>query len=166
MGEYILKNSLVLGASVLALSIAAPMAAPALAQGNSSIVTQAGSGNDLTVDQSGSGNSSTVDQDGTPTGVDGIANEASVTQAGTGGASYVTQTGDNQVTVTQSATSDGVFADITQENAGGGASNVTTLTQDGTGTGYGGAFVSQTGTDGEIEITQGEFSTDAVAVVT
>ncbi|MEO0908339.1 MAG: hypothetical protein AAFY07_12525, partial [Pseudomonadota bacterium] len=96
-----MKTSLVLGVSALALSMAAPVGSAALAQGNSSVVTQGGSGNQLTVDQSGSGNSSTVDQDGTPTGVDGIANEATITQAGTGGVSYAYQTGDNQLTVTQ-----------------------------------------------------------------
>ena len=56
-----MKNSLILSASVLAFSMAAPIGSAALAQGNSNIVTQAGDGNQLTVDQSGSGNSSTVD---------------------------------------------------------------------------------------------------------
>ena len=90
--------------------MAAPVGSAALAQDNSSTVSQAGSGNQLTVDQSGSGNNSTVDQDGTPTGMDGIANEATITQAGTGGASFVTQTGDNQVTITQAAGSTGMGA--------------------------------------------------------
>jgi len=146
--------------------MAAPVAAPALAQGNSNIVSQAGSGNQLTVDQSGSGNSSTVDQDGTPIDVDGIANQATITQAGTGGASYVDQTGDNRVTITQSAGSDGMVAEVNQNNAGGAVSNFATIQQDGSGDGvtYGAALVQQNGTGGSATITQGADTVDALAV--
>lgn len=75
-----MKNSLALGASVLALLIAAPIGSAALAQGNWNIVTQAGSSNQLTVDQSGSGNSSIVDHESTAKALDCIANEATITQ--------------------------------------------------------------------------------------
>ncbi len=75
-----MKNLLVLGASVLALSIALPISPAARAQGDWNIVTQAGSSNQLTVDQSGGGNSSIFDHESTAKALDCIANEATITQ--------------------------------------------------------------------------------------
>ncbi|MEO0907918.1 MAG: hypothetical protein AAFY07_10360 [Pseudomonadota bacterium] len=75
-----MKILLVLGASVLALSIALSISPAARAQGNWNIARQAGSSNQLTADQSRSGNSSIVDHESTAKALDCIANEATITQ--------------------------------------------------------------------------------------
>ena len=104
-----MKNALVLGASALTLSVALR---PSV-QSSSSTIPREESGGRLTIDQSGSGNSFTVSQDGNVTGTDGVANEVGVTRAGTGGASFMTQTGDSQLTVTQSKAGTGLVAEVT-----------------------------------------------------
>ncbi|MEM1051836.1 MAG: hypothetical protein AAGI28_07045, partial [Pseudomonadota bacterium] len=113
-------------------------------------------------------NGSLLNQDGDPTGIDGIANEATVTQAGIGGFSEAIQTGDNQLTVVQTAVSEGMNSEVIQVNAGGGASNVALVEQEGIGSGFGsgtGSFIEQVGAGGKVRVTQDDQSVDATSVV-
>ncbi|MDP5102413.1 MAG: hypothetical protein NWP98_00630, partial [Erythrobacter sp.] len=95
-----MKKTILTGASVLALAIAAP----ALAQSNQSTVTQTGSGQSADVTQSGANDLSTVTQSNAD-------NEAEVVQAGVlGGTSDIVQSGtDNFASVSQSDDGDVVI---------------------------------------------------------
>ena len=127
-------------ASTAAFAATFVFAAPAMAQSNSSEVTQTGEFNEATVTQTGSDNTSTVTQDGTirpPASGDGVSNRATLNQRGTGGTSEIDQTGDNGAFVGQTATSADVVSIVVQENAGGGPINVAVVRQEGTGGGAG-----------------------------
>ena len=90
-----MKNIILTGASIIALSIAAP----ALAQSNVSTVTQSGNSQDATVTQSGANDESVITQsnaDNTATvNQDGIfGSDSFITQSGSENTASVTQTDD------------------------------------------------------------------------
>ncbi len=143
-----MRNILLGGASALAFFVAAP----ALAQSNTSTVTQSGADVGATVNQVGSGATSTVTQGGAD-------NNASVSQAGASAESVVVQdngTGsggnasddDNSATIDQTGDvfsrvrqfNDGATAEVTQN--GDGSSSDVTQTGDNDD-----AFVNQQGDD-------------------
>lgn len=103
-----MKKILFASASALAL-----LAAPAVAQNNTSAVDQLGSNNDAEVTQTGSFNTSDIDQNGQSTADPN--NDATVKQAGTNGYSKIDQTrgesspgaGRNSANVEQTSTSSG-----------------------------------------------------------
>jgi len=112
MKELEMKKTILTGASILALSIAAP----ALGQ-NISDVDQTGAGNNAGVTQSGDGNDSDVDQDGD-------SNTATVGQDGTDGVAGVLQTGNSNTTTIDQTSIEG-FIDVVQD----GDSNIANVTQ-------------------------------------
>jgi len=106
-----MKTSIYTSVSALALMIAAP----AVAQNNTSDVDQLGAAASATVNQTGSNNDSDVDQNGNGAGAfgsgpnAGLKLVASVTQAGDNSESKVDQTGDrNSATVNQTARAENV----------------------------------------------------------
>ncbi len=160
----IMKYAITTSASILALGIAAP----AIAQSNTSTVDQSGINGQATVTQTGSGNDSDITQSNTPIGgAPNIANVATVTQAGTDGVSSIDQTGDNTATVNQTAASDGMNSVIEQSTTVGG--NQARVTQRGLGSGESttiGSFITQTGRSGNTRVQQNEGTVDAVSRVT
>lgn len=96
-----MKKSIPAGASILALSVAAPAFAQIVTTvTNSSNIDQIGSNNTAAATQAGA-NTSNIIQTGT---VDGFGNSAEVLQSGNGNKSNLAQTGSlNSASVTQSS---------------------------------------------------------------